>query len=231
MTTHANPSAARLRDGYSCASINLLAGVGSASPIVRVPAGRQVFRKGDPGKGCYVLIDGAVKVTVPSGGGQETLLAILGKGDVFGEMALLDRLPRSATVTALRACELCHISTEVFDRLAEADSRLARELLRIIAGRLRAGNEAHAVCLMPLRVRLARAFLHLAQTFGETLPDQRLLIRQKVSQTDLGHMIGAARENVNRQLTQWRRDRLLSRISGYYCLQRVTTFENIARGE
>ena len=58
-----------------------------------------------------------------------------------------------------------------------------------------------------------------------------MLIRQKVSQSDLGHMIGAARENVNRQLTDWRRSRLLSRISGYYCLERPAEFEDIARRE
>lgn len=231
MAPQTNLSPARLNDGWPYPGDQWPGSIASIARIVRIPTGRRVFSKGDPGDGCYILINGAVKVTLPSTGGQETLLAILGKGEVFGEMALLDRLPRSATVTALRPCELYHIGPDTFDRLTAADAQLARQLLRVIASRLRAGNEAHALHLMPLRVRLARAFLHLAQTFGECLPDQRMLIRQKVSQSDLGHMIGAARENVNRQLTDWRRSRLLSRISGYYCLERPAEFEDIARRE
>jgi CRP/FNR family transcriptional regulator, cyclic AMP receptor protein len=229
MTLHSNLSPAWPEDSRLCPGDQLLASIASVARSVRIPAGRRIFNTGDPGDGCYFLVDGAVKVTLPTGG-QETLLAILGKGEVFGEMALLDRLPRSATVTALRPCELYHLSAELFDRLAAADAKLAGQLLRVVAGRLRAGNAAHAVHLMPLRVRLARAFLNLARTFGEPLPDRRMLIRQKVSQADLGNMIGAARENINRQLTEWRRERLLSRISGYYCLEQPKSFEDIARG-
>jgi CRP-like cAMP-binding protein len=77
-----------------------LAQIVAASRVLRVPAGRKIFRKGDPGDGCYFILEGAVKVTLPMDAGQEVLLAILGRGDVVGEMALLDGLPRSATVTA-----------------------------------------------------------------------------------------------------------------------------------
>jgi CRP-like cAMP-binding protein len=208
-----------------------LAGIAAAARVLGVPAGHTIFRKGDPANGCYLILDGAVKVTLPAACGQDTLLAILGKGDLVGEMALLDRLPRSATVTAIKACQLSYISTVTFDRLARGDIELHRQLLRLLTARLRAGNEAHMLQQMPLRVRLARTFVHLARNFGEPLPDRRVLIRQKVSQAELGHMVGAARENINRQLTEWRRGRLLSRISGYYCLENPSAFEPLARGE
>jgi CRP-like cAMP-binding protein len=61
------------------------------------------------------------------------------------------------------------------------------------------------------------------------LPDGRILIRQKISQSELGQMVGATRENVNRQLTEWRRQRLLSRIGGYYCLVSASAFEPLGR--
>jgi CRP-like cAMP-binding protein len=195
-----------------------LASLAEGTQVLHVAAGRTIFRKGDAANGCYLVLEGAVKVTSPAPGGQETLLAILGKGDLVGEMALLDGLPRSATVTAIRASALRHISAYIFDRLSRADIELARQLLRVMAARLRQRNEAQALQQAPLRVRLARTFVHLAERFGEGLPDGRTLIRLKVSQADLGHMVGAARENVNRQLTEWRRDGVLARISGYYCL-------------
>jgi CRP-like cAMP-binding protein len=194
-----------------------------------VPAGRTIFRKGDVANGCYLVLKGAVKVSLPWDDGQETLLAILGRGEVVGEMALFDRLPRSATVTAISACELSFISTAAFERLAQTQADLHRQLLRIIAARLRASNEAQILHHMPLDMRLARAFMHLAQGFGELLPDRRILIRQKVSQAELGHMIKAARENVNRQVTAWRREQLLSRISGYYCLEDPVAVALLAR--
>jgi CRP/FNR family cyclic AMP-dependent transcriptional regulator len=208
-----------------------LAQIVAASRVLRVPAGRKIFRKGDPGDGCYFILEGAVKVTLPMDAGQEVLLAILGRGDVVGEMALLDGLPRSATVTAAQQSELCYISRFKFEQLAQSDIEIARLLLRLMTARLRAGNEAYALQQMPVRIRLARALVRLADGFGEPLPDGRTLIRQKVSQAELGHMIGATRENVNRQLAEWRRERLLTRISGYYCVEHPSAFELVARGE
>jgi CRP-like cAMP-binding protein len=97
--------------------------------------------------------------------------------------------------------------------------------------RLRASSEVHIFQHVSLRVRLARTLLRLAETFGEPLPGERILIRQKVSQQELGSMAGAARENVNRQLAAWRAGRLLSRIGGYYCLDSPASFELLARGD
>jgi len=208
-----------------------LAYIAGTCRVSRLPAGRVIFRKGDAPDGCYLILEGAVKVSLPEADGQEPLLAILGKGDVVGEMALLDQLPRSATVTALKGCELCHLSTATFERLALSEIAVFRQLLQIMSTRLRAGNERYELQRMALSGRLAHTFLQLARSCGEQLPDRRILIRQKVSQADLGHMIGAARENVNRQLTEWRRDRLLSRISGYYCLEDPSAFEPLARGD
>ena len=215
----------------SCLSSEALARIAAVARTLRVPSGRTLFRKGDPGDGIYIILEGAVKVTLPASGGQKVLLAILGRGDVVGEMALIDGPPRSATVTAARPCDLCRLSPSRFDRLANADAEIARLLLRVVTARLRASNEAYVLKHMPLRVRLARALMRLAHRFGEVLPDRRLLIRQKVSQTELGHMAGATRENVNRQLAEWQRTRMLSRISGYYCIEIPSAFEPLARGD
>ena len=232
MPTYSNPAATALgRLSVGGLTPDSLSSLAAASLTLKVPAGRVVFRRGDPANGCYLILSGAVKVTLPAAGGQEALLAILSKGDIVGEMALLDRQPRSATVTAVRASELSYISTAAFDRLAMTDIEVHRQLLRVMTARLRASNETHTLQHMPLRVRLARTLLRLAQTFGEPLPGQRILIRQRISQAELGHMVGAARENINRQLTEWRSGGLLSRIGSYYCLENPTALELLARGD
>jgi CRP/FNR family transcriptional regulator, cyclic AMP receptor protein len=201
----------------------------AASRVSRVPAGRIIFRKGDaPDSCCYLILKGAVKVSLPTRSGQETLLAVLGRGDVVGEMALLDLLPRSATVTALKACELCQLTTATLEWLAREDFAIYRHLLSALSARVRAGNETSHLQQMPLKTRLARALLRLAQSVGEPLPDGRILIRQKLSQADLGRMVGAARENINRQLTDWCRAKVLTRVSAYYCIECPQTLERLA---
>ena len=72
---------------------------------------------------------------------------------------------------------------------------------------------------LPLKGRVARALLDLAEAFGQDVGQGRILIRQKVSQSDVAAMAGIARENVSRILNDWIRDKLVSRLSGYYCLE------------
>src|SRR5262249_13308001 len=142
----------------------------AAGRVSRVAAGRVLFRKGDAADSCYLILKGAVRVSLPSPDGQETVLAVLGQSDVGGEMALLDRLPRSATVTAIKASELCQLTTSTLERLAKDDTEIFRQLLCVMSARVRAGNEASHTQQMPLKTRLARALLKLAEGFGERLP-------------------------------------------------------------
>lgn len=200
----------------------------AASRVSRIPAGRVLFRKGEAADSCYLILDGAVKVSLPANDGEETLLAILGKGELVGEMALLDRQPRSATVTALRTCELSQLPMATLEALATEDSAIFRQLLCVLSARVRAGNEQSQMQQMPMKARLARTLLRLAKDFGTRLPDGRIVIRQKVSQAELGRMAGAARENVNRQIADWCRAKLLSRISAHYCIECPQTLERLA---
>src|SRR5262245_28587965 len=155
MLRHPSSSPSGLDDPISCLSAESLARIVAASRWMQVPAGRIIFRAGDPADGCFLIVEGAVKVTVPAGG-HDALLAVLGRGDIFGELALLDSLPRSATVTALRASELYCLTPVAFEQLMRTNIEIVRQLMRIIAGRLRAANENHVLQLRPVRIRLAR---------------------------------------------------------------------------
>lgn len=226
----ANPDVLALLDGGSFGGMSQesKARLAAAARISRVAAGRVIFRKGDTADSCYLIIGGAVKVSLISSDGQETVLAVLGKGDVVGEMALLDRLPRSATVTAIKTSELCQLTMSTLEWLAKEDSEVFRHLLCVMSARVRAGNETSHTQQLPLKTRLARALLKLAEGFGERLPDGRVLIRQKVPQAELGRMVGAARENINRQMTDWGRAKVVTRISAYYCIECPQTLERLA---
>src|SRR5262245_51576426 len=113
MPCHFPPDPKGLDGPISCLNAEALGRIVGVSRRIQVPAGSIIFREGDSADGCFLIVQGAVKVTVPAGG-HDALLAILGKGDIFGELALLDSLPRSATVTALRTSELYCLSSAAF---------------------------------------------------------------------------------------------------------------------
>jgi len=201
----------------------------SSVRLMRLDPGQILFCEGDCSNGCYCIVGGALKISLFSEGGDETLLHVMGKGDILGEMALVDRLPRSATVTALKETELGFISTQQFERLADSNTEIYRNLLCVMSARLRTSNDKKASQAKPLHARIAKVLLQLSDGFGETLPDGRIMIRHKFSQAQLGQMAGCARENVNRQLTVWKRQKLLSQVSRYYCLDDVKALRKEAQ--
>ena len=190
------------------------------SRLISLEKNQRLFEKDDPSDGCYAIFEGILKVSITSSDGQEVLLAMLGAGDVICEMGLIDAQPRSATATALKPCTLAYLASRDFKHVADANPVIYVHMLEILAARLRTSNETATMqLLLPLRGRLAQVFLRLAEGFGEPLEGGRVLIRQKFTQLELARMTGSARENVNRQIKQWKREHLVSRISSYYCLE------------
>lgn len=187
---------------------------------VSLEKGDQLFGLGDPSDGCYTVLDGVFKVSVPLSDGKETLLNIVGTGDVIGEIGLIDTQPRSATVTALKPSTLAFLPARDFKYVADANPDIYVHMLKILSARVRTSTEAAAMqTTLPLHGRLAHVFLRLAEGFGEPLEGERILIRHKCTQEDLARMAGSARENVNRQIKDWVEEGYLSRISGYYCVE------------
>ena len=190
------------------------------SHAISLESNQRLFQQGDPSDGCYAILEGVLKVCVTAPDGQEALLAMLGAGDVIGEMGLIDAQPRSATAIALKPCSLAFLASRDFKHVADSNPVIYLHMLEILSERLRSSNEAATMQqLLPLRGRLARVFLRLGEGFGEPLEGGRLLIRQKFTQAELARMSGSARENVNRQIKEWTKQGLVSRISSYYCLE------------
>ena len=205
---------------------NLAAKLFANSRAVKLAADEVLFVAGDPGDGCYRVEQGLLKISMIAPSGAERILAIVGPGGIIGELSTIDGLPRSASVAAVRESELTFVSRTAFQAFAEDHPQVYKNLVALLAARLRDTDGVVAAgSFLPLKGRVARALLDLAEAFGQDVGQGRILIRQKVSQSDLAAMAGIARENVSRILNDWIRDKLVSRLSGYYCLENKKKLE------
>jgi CRP-like cAMP-binding protein len=196
---------------------------------VAVSAEQTVFVAGDAGDGCYRVEEGLLKVSVVASGGDERIFAILGPGSFIGELSMIDGAPRSASVFALRESKLSFISRADFDAYGQSNPQLYRQVMTLLARRLRDTNSAlAATSFLSVKGRVARVLLSLADAFGHDVGGGRILVKQKVTQSDLGAMAGIARENVSRILKDWTSRALISRLAGYYCLEKRTAIEREA---
>jgi CRP/FNR family transcriptional regulator, cyclic AMP receptor protein len=162
-----------------------------------VPRGTNICAKGDPGSSLFVICQGTVKISVPSADGHDAVVNLIGKGEVFGEIALLDGLPRTADVVAITDCELFVIERRDFLPLVKEEPEIALKLIKILCARLRQTTEqAENLMFLHLPGRLARALLRLSDG------DERER-KVAVTQKDLGNIIGMSRESTNRQLRIW----------------------------
>ena len=200
----------------------------AGAELVRLPAGRVLFRAGDSGNGCYRVEDGLLKVTMFSSSGAERVLAFCGSGAIVGELAIIDGLPRSASVVvAVRDAAVSFLSNAAFEAFAEKHSELYKSLVRLLAKRLRETDTTVAASsFLSLKGRMAQTLLELAEHFGQEVEPGRIVIRQKIRQTDLAAMAGIARENVTRILNDWQRRKLMSRLAGFYCVEDKAQLEH-----
>jgi len=198
---------------------------------VSLAASETLFVAGDEGDGCYRVEEGLLKASVAAPAGGERILAILGPGAVVGELSMIDKGPRSASVTALRDSKLSFIGRAAFDAFGQSSPEFYHHMTALLAQRLRDTNDALlATNFLSVKGRVARALLCLAEAFGHDVGQGRILIRQKVSQSDLAAMAGIARENVSRVLHDWAQRSLVSRLAGYYCLEKKAALEREAEG-
>src|SRR6476620_5081921 len=134
----------------------------------RLKAGDTLFQTGDAGDGCYRLDKGLLKVSLISPQVRERIIAIITPGAVVGDLAVIDGLPRSASVHALTDCELRFLSRAAFERLAQDHPEIHQYLVKLLAARLRQADEIIAsLAFLPANARVAYALLGLAENLGE----------------------------------------------------------------
>ena len=168
-----------------------------------VVRGHVVFHEGDLGDRLFVVIDGKVKISRAAADGRENLLAVLGPGEMFGELSLFDPGARTATATTITDSTLASLDHDDLRPVLLARPAVALDLLRALAQRLRRTNEAMAdLVFSDVPGRVAKALLDLSDKFGED-EDQGIRVRHDLTQEELAQFVGASRETVNKALSEF----------------------------
>lgn len=176
----------------------------------RFRRGEVLFHVGDPGDALFVVISGEVKISLPSETGDEAILASLGPGEVFGELALLDGAPRSATATALVATETVMLPRDRFQELMATEAAVRDALLASIATELRRlTRHVEDLHFLDITGRLAARLVRLAADGGTARPDGSVRLRTTLTQGELAAMVGCTRQSVNKLLGQFADDGLV----------------------
>jgi CRP/FNR family transcriptional regulator, cyclic AMP receptor protein len=169
----------------------------------RIGRGDVLFHEGDSGDRLYVVTDGKIKLGRTSADGRENLLAILGPGQMFGELSLFDPGPRSATATAVTPCTLMSLGHDELLRWLEDQPSVARALLHQLAARLRKTSDVVAdLVFSDVPGRVAKALLDLSRRFGRTA-DDGIHVHHDLTQEELAQLVGASRETVNKALADF----------------------------
>ncbi len=158
------------------------------------PRNTTIIAAGDPTDALYIVISGRLKVMMSDDEGREVILAILGSGEFFGEMGLIDDAPRSATVIAIEPCELLTISKADFKKCLSENFDIAMAVMRGLVKRLReADKKIGSLALMDVYGRVARLLMEMAEDV-----DGQRVVTKKLPKQDIAKMIGASREMVSR---------------------------------
>lgn len=188
-----------------------------------------VFVQGEYGTRCFVILTGSVKISAYAPDGREAVLAVLGPGDVFGELSLFDEAPRSADATAIEDAELLSLDDRALTEVVRANPEVAMSLLRVLSRRLRFANERFQdAAFFDVTGRVARRLADLSAQHGVG-GDDGVVVDVPLSQEALAKMIGATRESVNKALAGLTRRGLVRREGRRYVVTDVQGLRDRAR--
>ena len=162
--------------------------------------GATLFAKGDPGHSLYAVLSGTVKISVSSPDGRNAILNLIGAGEVFGEISVLDGRVRSADAIANTNCEILVIDRRDFLPFVHSQPALAMKFIELLCGRLRwTSDQVEQIILQDLPGRLASALLGLTEKRKLENASRTIAITQQ----EISEMVGMTRESINKQLRAW----------------------------
>lgn len=179
------------------------AGLAGRLEQVSFPRRHTVLAEGEPGDALYIVVAGKVKIRHRSADGRETLIAVLGPSDMFGELALFDPGPRTSTVITLTQVEAVRMDRRALRAWIAASPDIAHQLLRVLAQRLRRTNDTLTdLIFTDVPGRVAKQLLDLTQRFG-THTGKALRVELGLTQEELAQLVGSSRETVNKALSDF----------------------------
>jgi CRP/FNR family cyclic AMP-dependent transcriptional regulator len=195
-------TAATTVSGTLLRSVPLFAGLPSeqlralASVVMHrsVPRASIIMAAGDPVDCLYIVITGRLKVMMGEADGKEVILSILGPGEFFGEMGLVDDSPRSASVVAIEPCELLSVTKRAFRKCLVENTEVAMTVLRVVVRRLReADRKIGSLAMLDVYGRVARLLLDMSEDVNG-----QMIVTKRLTKQDIARMVGASREMVTR---------------------------------
>lgn len=197
--------------GLEADLLRRLAGLSETMTLAR---GDVLFYQGDEGDALYGIFDGSIRISLTSPDGKEFTINLMENGDVFGEIALLDGLSRTADARAGRDSRLMRIPRRAFLDLMDQEPRLMRHVIDMLCERIRVTTgEMTDVAFLDLRARLAKRLLDLSLSHGVE-EGMGIRIGLTLTQTDVAQMLGVTREAVNKQIQTLVRSGLISMERG-----------------
>ncbi len=176
----------------------------------RFRRGEVVFHQGDPGDALFIVVTGAIKISLPSEAGEEAIIATVRAGDFFGELALLDGAPRSDSATALEPTETLVLPRDRFRELVASEPAIRDALFAALAAELRRlTRHVEELHFLDITGRLAARLVRLAEEQGNAQADGSIRLDAPLTQGDLAAMVGCTRQSVNKLLGLFVDDGLL----------------------
>ncbi len=194
----------------------------------RVPRNTMIFARGDEGSNMMAVMSGRVRISAISPEGREVTLNVIGRGEIFGEIALLDGRPRSADATALDDSLLLVVERKHFLPFLLRSPALVERMIGVLCERLRSTSLVlEEIALFDLPARLARLLVKLCIEYGRPAPGGGTRIDLKLSQRELATLIASSRETVNKQLRGWRDKGLVDFAEGYLIVRDARALERL----
>lgn len=208
------------------ASDRLRAMLSAQASEISLDRGEVLFEQGDEGDALYAILEGTLEVSFLAMSGRKLSLTLMKPGEVFGEIALFDSGPRTATIAAAEPSRVLRVRrSDVMDQIRQHPD-LAVDMIRLAGLRMRwMGSQLNEQVFLPMPIRLARKLLHLSALQGE--PVDRITL----SQSELAEFVGATREAVSKTISTWKRDNVVEASRGGLMIQDFEALKELAESD
>ncbi|WP_170348298.1 MULTISPECIES: Crp/Fnr family transcriptional regulator [Ruegeria] len=208
------------------ASDGLKAMLSAQATEIALERGDVLFEQGDEGDALYAILEGTLEVSFLAMSGRKLSLTLMRPGEVFGEIALFDSGPRTATIAAAESSRILRVRQgDVMEQIRQHPD-LAVDLIRLAGLRMRwMGSQLNEQVFLPMPIRLARKLLHLSGLQDD--PSTRITL----SQSELAEFVGATREAVSKTISTWKRDNVVEASRGGLMIQDFQALRELAESD